>query len=166
MTLLPRPYQREGIPLWVGGRSSAALRRVGRLADGWLTSNTTPAEVAAGIEAIGNFAREAGRQIPEDHYGVLIPYCFARNEVEALANAGPSVRRRADIPVQDYAALGTPEGVRNKIRAYIEAGATKFVMRPCGPNESIHAQVEILAKEVIPALQTPFSREERLERAG
>jgi probable F420-dependent oxidoreductase len=166
MTLLPRPYQKDGIPLWVGGRSSAALRRVGQLADGWLTSNTTPAEVAAGIEAIGNFAREVGRTIPEDHYGVLIPYRFARNEVEALANAGPSVRRRADIAAQEYAALGPPEAIRRKVQAYIDVGATKFVMRPCGPNESIHAQVEMLAKEVIPALQTPFSREERLERAG
>jgi probable F420-dependent oxidoreductase len=166
MTLLPRPYQREGIPLWVGGRSAAALRRVGHLADGWLTSNTSPAEVGAGVEAIREFAREVGRKIPEDHYGVLIPYRCARNEDEALAQAGASVRRRADIPVQEYAAFGTPEAIRKKIQAYIDIGATKFVMRPSGPKESIHAQVETLAEEVIPALQTPFSRRERQERAG
>jgi alkanesulfonate monooxygenase SsuD/methylene tetrahydromethanopterin reductase-like flavin-dependent oxidoreductase (luciferase family) len=62
--------------------------------------------------------------------------------------------------------LGTPEAVRNKIRAYIDVGATKFVMRPCGPKGSLHAQVEKLAKEVIPALQTPFSEAEREERLG
>jgi probable F420-dependent oxidoreductase len=164
LTLLPRPHQKDGIPLWVGGRSNAALRRTAHLADGWLTSNTTPAEVGAGIETIRNLAREAGRQIPEDHYGVLIPYYFARNTDEALAQAGPSVRRRADIPVQEYAALGPGEAIRNRIQAYIDAGATKFVMRPCGPRESLLGQVERLAKEVIPALQTPFSAAERQQR--
>jgi probable F420-dependent oxidoreductase len=166
MTLLPRPHQRGGIPLWVGGRSRAALRRVGGLADGWLTSNTSPAEVGAGIEAVRNFAREAQRKIPEDHYGVLIPFFCARNAEEALAAAGPSVRRRSDIAVQEYAALGTAEAVRKKIQEYISAGATKFVMRVCGPQASLRAQLELLAKEVIPALQTPFSRKERQERAG
>jgi probable F420-dependent oxidoreductase len=166
MTLLPRPYQKGGIPLWVGGRSSAALRRVGRLADGWLVSSVTAREMGEGIEAIRSHAKDAGRKIAEDHYGVLIPYFFARNAEEALSAAGPSVRRRADIPVQEYAALGTPEAVRQRIQAYIDVGATKFVMRPCGPRESTHTQVETLAKEVIPALQTPFSDGERQERAG
>ena len=166
LTVLPRPYQAGGIPLWVGGRSKAALRRAGHLADGWLTANTSPPEVRAGIESIRRFAREAGREIAEDHYGVLIPYCIASNEENALANTAPSVSRRADIALHDYAALGAPEEIRVKIQAYIDAGATKFVMRPCGPRESLRAQVEILAKEVIPALQTPFTSAEREERSG
>jgi probable F420-dependent oxidoreductase len=166
LTLLPRPYQKAGIPIWVGGRSHAALRRAGRLADGWLSSSTTPAEVGAGIATIRAFAQEAGREIPEDHYGVLVPYYFARDEDEALAKAGPSVRRRNDLPVQQYAALGNPATIQNRLQAYIDAGATKFVMRPCGPPASSHAQVELLAREVIPALQTPFSAAERQERLG
>jgi probable F420-dependent oxidoreductase len=166
LTLAPRPYQKGGPPLWVGGRSKAALRRAGRLADGWLVSSVTPTEMGEGIESIRDHAREAGREIPADHYGALIPYFFARSLDDALANTGPSLGRRADIPVQDYAALGTPEAIRKKIKAYIDAGATKFVMRPCGPKESLHAQVAALAQEVIPALQTPFSDAERRERSG
>jgi probable F420-dependent oxidoreductase len=166
LTLLPRPYQREGIPLWVGGRSQAALRRTAHLADGWLASNTTPAEVGAGIEAIRGFAREAGRKIPEDHYGVLIPYYVARSEEEALRNAGPSLRRRADLAVPEYAALGTPQAITKRIRAYVDLGASKFVMRPCGPAATVRAQVATLAREVIPALQTPFSAAERQARLG
>ena len=166
MTLLPRPYQTEGIPLWVGGRSDAALRRVGRLADGWLVSSVTAREMGEGIETIRRHAKDAGREIAEDHYGVSIPYCFAANAEAALSAAGPSARRRRDIPVEEYAAFGTPEAVRQRIQAYIDVGATKFVMRPCGSKETIRAQVEILAKEVIPALQTPFSEAERQIRLG
>jgi probable F420-dependent oxidoreductase len=166
LTLLPRPYQKDGPPVWVGGRSKAAFRRVGRLADGWLVSSVTPSEVAAGIEAIRYHAAEVGREIPEDHYGVLIPYVFASDSEEALKIAGPSIRRRQDIPPSDYSALGTPDQVRRKIQEYIDAGATKFVMRPYGPKETHVEQVHILAEEVISPLQTPFSAAERVERLG
>jgi probable F420-dependent oxidoreductase len=166
LTLLPRPYQKGGPSIWVGGRSKAAFRRAGRLADGWLVSSVTPLEMAEGIAAIRAHAAEAGREVPEDHYGVLVPYVFANDREEALKIAGPSIRRRQDIAPSDYSALGTPEAVRKKIQEYIAVGATKFVMRPTGPKESLQAQVERLAKEVIPALQTPFTLEERRERAG
>jgi probable F420-dependent oxidoreductase len=166
LNLLPRPYQKGGPPVWIGGRSKAAFRRAGRLADGWLVSSVTPSEVAAGIEAIRNHAAEVGREVPEDHYGVLVPYIFAKDSEEALRIAGPSIRRRQDIAPSDYSALGTPDVVRKTIQAYIDAGATKFVMRPAGPKESLRAQVETLAKEVIAPLQTPFTPEERRERRG
>jgi probable F420-dependent oxidoreductase len=166
LTLLPRPYQKGGPPLWVGGRSKAAFRRAGRLADGWLASSVTPSEVAVGIEAIRAHAAEVSREVPEDHYGVLIPFCFARDSAEALRIAGPSIRRRQDIPPNDYAALGTPEQVRQMLKEYVAAGATKFVMRPYGLKENHEDQVRMLSKEVIPALQTPFGEAERRERAG
>jgi len=165
-TLLPRPCQNGGPPVWVGGRSKAALRRVGRLADGWLVSSVTPGEVAAGIAAIRSHASEIERVVPDDHYGVLIPYIFAKNREEALQIAGPSIRRRQDIAPSDYSALGTPDVVRQTLQAYIDAGATKFVMRPAGPKESLHRQVETLAREVIAALQTPFTVKERQQRSG
>jgi probable F420-dependent oxidoreductase len=166
LTLLPRPYQKGGPPLWVGGRSEAALRRAGRLADGWLTSHSTPREVAAGIAAIRRHAADAGREVPEDHYGVLVPFFLAESAERARSIAGPAIRRRPDVAPQEYSALGRPEDVREKLEEYASAGATKFVMRPAGPRESLHEQVEVLAKEVIGRLQTPFSSEERTERLG
>ena len=166
LTLLPQPYQKGGPPLWVGGRSKAAFRRAGRLADGWLASSVTPNEVATGIAAIRAHAAEVGREVPEDHYGVLVPLCFARDTEEALRIAGPSVRRRQDIAPSDYSALGTPEQVRQMLKEYVAAGATKFVMRPYGPKETHKDQVRMLAKEVIPVLQTPFGDAERHKRLG
>jgi probable F420-dependent oxidoreductase len=166
LTLLPRPYQKGGIPLWVGGRSRAALNRAGRLADGWLTSNCTAAEVGSGIEAIKRCAAETGRTIPDDHYGVLVPFFIARNREQALHAAGSTIRRREDLSPMEFAALGTAQDVRSKIQSYIDVGASKFVMRPAGPKASLRSQVEILANEVIPQIQTPFSKEERAERMG
>ncbi|MBM4261070.1 MAG: LLM class flavin-dependent oxidoreductase [Deltaproteobacteria bacterium] len=166
LTLLPRPYQKDGPPIWVGGRSPAAFRRTGRLSDGWLVSSVTPAEVAVGIQAIRKHAAEADREIPDDHYGVLMPFVCAPTVGEALAIAGPSIRRRQDIPPEEYSALGSAAAMRDKIQAYVDAGATKFVMRPAGQKESVARQVETLAKEVIPVLQTPFDDQERRKRLG
>jgi probable F420-dependent oxidoreductase len=166
LTILPRPYQKAGLPIWVGGRSQAAQRRAGHLSDGWLVSSATPHEVGEGMKAIRRYAAEVGREVPEDHYGVLIPFFFAKSPEEALNIAKPSIRFRTDISPAEYSALGTPEQVRRKLQEYVKIGASKFVMRPCGPGEFWYQQVEILAREVIKYLQTPFSKEERLERAG
>jgi len=154
-TVMPRPWQKNGLPIWIGGRSEAALRRTGRLGDGWLVSSVSPAEVEAGIKAIRAYAAEAGRQIPEDHYGVLIPFYFAANADKGLEIGGRSIRPRADMPIAEFTAFGSPDQVRAKVQAYIAAGATKFIMRPCGPFDGWREQIEILAKEVIRSLQTP-----------
>ena len=155
ITITPRPWQKNGIPIWIGGRSEAAFRRTGRFGDGWLVSSVSPAEVSAGVNSIRRYANEAGRQVPEDHYGVLIPFYFAANADKAFEVAGRSIRPRADMPTGEFTAFGTPDQVRAKVQAYIAAGATKFVMRPCGPFEGWREQVGILAREVIQPLQTP-----------
>ncbi|MGH7853367.1 MAG: LLM class flavin-dependent oxidoreductase [Candidatus Binatia bacterium] len=154
-TITPRPWQKNGLPIWIGGRSEAALRRTGRLGDGWLVSSVSPAEVELGIKAIRTYAAAAGRQVPEDHYGVLIPFYFADDAQKASEIGGRSVRPRADISIDQFTAFGTPDEVRRRVEAYIAAGATKFIMRPCGPLENWREQVTILAREVIAPLQTP-----------
>ncbi len=153
-TIMPRPWQKNGLPIWIGGRSQAALRRTGRLGDGWLVSSVSPEEVQSGIETIRAHAAEAGRHIPEDHYGVLIPFYFADSAEIALEIAGPSIRPRADLPIGAFTAFGNPAQVRAKIEAYIAAGATKFVLRPCGPFEGWRRQITTLSAEVIRPLQT------------
>jgi alkanesulfonate monooxygenase SsuD/methylene tetrahydromethanopterin reductase-like flavin-dependent oxidoreductase (luciferase family) len=96
----------------------------------------------------------------------LIPFFFGKTVDEALGIAASAIRTRPEVSINEYCALGPPEQIRKKLQQYIEAGATKFVMRPSGPQESWREQVERLAKEVIPGLQTPFAQAERLERLG
>ena len=62
MAMEPKPPQGRALPIWVGGNSEAALRRVGRLGDGWLASRVTDADDARRcIDTIRRHAKEAGR---------------------------------------------------------------------------------------------------------
>jgi len=58
--LSPPPIQRP-IPVWVGGSSPAAYRRVGRLADGWFPQVRPGDDLDAARITIAAAAREAGR---------------------------------------------------------------------------------------------------------
>ena len=58
LRVLPAPQQAH-IDVWLGGIAPSELRRVGRLADGWLPSFVTPDDAARGREVIEADARRA-----------------------------------------------------------------------------------------------------------
>ncbi len=58
----PKPPQGANLPIWVGGLSEPALRRVGRLGDGWMGSATgTDEQTVASVAKIRRYAEDAGR---------------------------------------------------------------------------------------------------------
>ena len=62
MAMEPKPPQGRCLPIWIGGYSAAAFRRVGRLGDGWLASRVADADDGRrAIETIRRHAVEAGR---------------------------------------------------------------------------------------------------------
>ena len=153
VTVEPKPVQAELPPIWIGGRSQAALRRVARLGDGWLVSQATPEEVRVGIEKIKGWTVEYDRvgEIEEDHYGALFSFCIASSRAEAEKLAEPyMLRRRSDVDYRAFSAFGTAEDVIELVDRYIDAGATKFVARPACPPELMQEQLELLGREVVP----------------
>jgi probable F420-dependent oxidoreductase len=141
--VLPRPKR---VDIWLGGSAPAGLDRVGRLADGWLASFRTPDQARAGRERIEAAAAAAGREIEDDHYGISLPVALDGVPPQLLA----MVRDRA--PEADPAEL-IPDGwakACDLIARYIEAGLTKFVVRPASPVTSIRAFLDEFATELQP----------------
>jgi len=125
--VLPKPVQNP-FEVWMGGAAPSELRRTGRLADGWLASLTTPAHVAAGIAAVSDAAEACGRKIDPEHYGVMIP--VADGELpEALVRRVSA--RRPDARPHEVVACSTA-ALAEMIDAYLEVGASKFVVFPVG----------------------------------
>jgi alkanesulfonate monooxygenase SsuD/methylene tetrahydromethanopterin reductase-like flavin-dependent oxidoreductase (luciferase family) len=58
----PMPLQKPRPPLYIGGSSEAAYRRVARLGDGWHASSTTHDAFRQGADAVRRFWKEAGRE--------------------------------------------------------------------------------------------------------
>lgn len=149
--LLPRPVQAPP-PLWVGGTTEAALRRAGRLGDGWLASLITPEVFGRGVERIRTHASAAGREVPADHFGAIIPFHLADSPAEGWRAAEPYLPRdRADdATLRAVTAVGPADAVAAVIERYVASGATKFILRPLGPPAAMLDQLARLAHEVIP----------------
>jgi probable F420-dependent oxidoreductase len=58
----PMPLQKPRPPLYIGGSSDGAYRRVARLGDGWHASSTTHDAFSQGADAVRRFWKEAGRE--------------------------------------------------------------------------------------------------------
>ena len=133
------------LDIWLGGSAPAGLRRIGRLADGWLGSLLTPAEAAAAVAVIQQAAAQAGREVDPDHFGLSLPL--------ALAGIPPALqasiqRRRPDADPAALVAAGW-DGARRMIGEYVEAGLSKFVVRPvsAGPFGSF---IDGFVRELMP----------------
>ena len=142
--------QPDRLDVWLGGIAPSELRRVGRLADGWLPSFVTPADAEAGRAVVEQVAAEHDRSIDADHYGVLIPY--ALGEVPDLLLA-QLARRRPDI--DDPSAL-VPAGwdaLGDAIKRFVDVGTTKFVVLPVDEppdTEAWHAHLTDAADALLP----------------
>jgi len=150
ISIFPKPWQTP--PIWIGGKSEAAMRRTARLGDGWIPSFITPDEMRVGIQRVQDLAGAGGRQVPEDHFGTLINYVIADREDAALATAQPFIPRgRVDeATMRQCTAFGPVGRLLEKIEEYVKAGASKFILRPLCPSARMLEQLDLVAEHVCP----------------
>lgn len=151
VSIFPKPWQTPP-PIWIGGKSEAAMRRTARLGDGWIPSFITPDEMRAGIQKVHDLAAAAGREVPEDHFGTLINYAIADSEATALALAQPYVPRgRVDeATMRRCTAFGPAGALIEKVEEYVKAGASKFILRPLCPPDRMLEQLALVGEQVCP----------------
>ena len=149
--ITPKPFFKPSPPVWIGGRSPSAARRVGRVGDGWLVSAATPEEISSGREILFSTAEENKREIEYDHVGVMLGYYLSSDAEASVEKASKFItRQRPDAFFTEYSALGSAEQVAECINRYAEAGAHKFVVRPLCPAEETMEQLEMMGRDVLP----------------
>jgi probable F420-dependent oxidoreductase len=152
----PPARQSGGPPIWCAGRSEGALRRTGRLADGWLSYVVTPEMYRAALEKIDAAAREVGRNVPRFGTGHLLFTRIDDSYEKALdaATETLSVRYAMDFrkAAQRYCALGRPDQVVERIREFHAAGVRHVILDLLGPYEQRRNQIEMFAAEAMPLL--------------
>lgn len=134
------------LDIWLGGSAPGGLRRVGRLADGWLGSLLTPAEAGAAITIIQESAADAGREVEADHFGLSIPVALDGIPASQLASIR---RRRPDADPAELIPVGWA-AARALLEQHVEAGLSKFVVRPTATLPSFEAVIDDFVRELIP----------------
>lgn len=149
-SIAPKPVQAD-LPMWIGGSSEAAIRRTARIGTGWQAGPETPDQAAKVVAAIKAACAEEGRAIDDDHYGAGIPYRFGRADDPALTPLYEAYRKRTGRDPKDYFAIGDAEAIVGKIAEYVEAGVSKFILRPSARGDAeIMGQTKRLIEEVLP----------------
>ncbi|ETW95088.1 MAG: hypothetical protein ETSY1_32060 [Candidatus Entotheonella factor] len=142
--IFPTPVQ-DPLEMWLGGLLLGALRRAGRLGDGWIPGLTTPAEAAAKRQVIEASAAEAGRAIDPEHYGVNLTY--SRGPLPALA-AKQLRQRRPDLDPEQVIPQSRA-ALHERVDEWLEAGFSKFLLRPATPPTDWTAELETLAEDIL-----------------
>ena len=119
------------------------------------------------VAAIKQAAAEAGRTIDDDHYGAGIPYRFGSPDDPALAPLFEAYRKRTGRDPKDYFAIGDAEAIVAKIADYVEAGVSKFILRPSARgDDEIMAQTRRLIEEVLPRVAARWPKPARAASGG
>jgi alkanesulfonate monooxygenase SsuD/methylene tetrahydromethanopterin reductase-like flavin-dependent oxidoreductase (luciferase family) len=144
LTLEPKPVQKPAPPIWIATNpkpeltqphiADRALRRVGLMADGWMTDNTPAGRFRERWETIRRIAREANRPTASMESALHLMVNINDDRAAAFDEAvkflqtyySPAMTREY---IEGWLAYGPPAAVVAKIRAYVDAGCTTPIVR-------------------------------------
>jgi probable F420-dependent oxidoreductase len=157
-SISPKPVQPD-LPIWIGGSSDAAIRRTAKYGTGWQAGPETPdqaGEVVAGIKAA--LVKE-GRSIDDDHYGAGFPFRFGRPDEPGLERLMDAYRKRTGSDPMDYFAIGDAQAIFARIAQYVDAGVSKFILRPMAKgDDEMLSQSRRLMEEVLPLVRARWPK--------
>ena len=108
----PKPVQRPGPPILLGGAAPAALKRAGRIADGWISRSATDlSTIGADISLVRDAAGESGRDPGELRF-------ISRGVLRLTPDGKPLSGERRPLS-------GSYEQVRGDLQGLAEQGVTE-----------------------------------------
>ncbi len=132
------PAPEPPVPIVIGGRSDAALRRVARHGDGWLGLWVSPGRYATAVELIAKYAADEGRPVPRWEHGMHVWCGLGASAATARARLGAVMEAFYQIPFgkfERYCPCGSPEEIAASLQPYIEAGCRSFNLIPVADSE-------------------------------
>jgi len=157
VSLDPKPVQRPGPPIWVGGRSEAALVRAGRQGDGWISYVVQADRYAQSLARVRAAADEAGRSLDAFTFAHLPFVTLGRDYETAQAMWASILSKRYNqdfAPLaRKYGIIGTPAQCVEQLEPFIRAGCRAFVVGIIADHDRLREQLEVFAADVLPRLK-------------
>jgi alkanesulfonate monooxygenase SsuD/methylene tetrahydromethanopterin reductase-like flavin-dependent oxidoreductase (luciferase family) len=125
------------VPIIVGGRSDAAVKRAGRLGDGWLGIWNSPRRFAAAVELAAQEAIRSGRPDRPARHGMQVWCGIADSREAARGCLAPAMQAFYQLPFERferYCPYGSPDDVAEFLAPYVQAGCTEFNLIPQSPD--------------------------------
>jgi alkanesulfonate monooxygenase SsuD/methylene tetrahydromethanopterin reductase-like flavin-dependent oxidoreductase (luciferase family) len=143
-----QPAPDPPVPIVIGGRSDAALRRAGRHGDGWLGVWCSPGRYAAMLARVAEEARRAGREEIPSRHGLQVWVGADADRGRARERLAREMQRVYRIPFErfeKYCPYGRPEEIAAFLAPYAEAGCRSFNVMVVSPSSEhgIEAVAEI-----------------------
>ena len=152
----PKPVQQPGPPIWIGGRSDAALTRAGRQGDGWMSYVVQPERYAQSVEKIRTAAAAAGRPLEPFAFAHLAFITVGRDWESAKRVWAEHLSRRYaqdfEPLARKYGIIGTPEQCVEQLQRFEAAGCNYVVFNVIGASEDEAGQLERIASDILPRL--------------
>lgn len=154
--LEPFPAQKSGPPIWVGSwGSEVGLRRVARLADGWLASgyNTTPELFTKGWQQLQEFLVTAGKDpsfFPNAIASMWLYITEQKRDAERMLNEvlAPALNRPVG-ELRERLPIGSTQDCAEKLAAYQKVGVQRVYLWPVADELE---QIQIFMKQVVPLI--------------
>jgi len=121
MQASPRPAQPSGPPIWIGGNSARARRRVAELGDGWHTSGLNAAAMAPGCAHLRELWAQHGRAGGQPVFSARVDLAF-EGISETVLSYPPRAGRPTRIPMH-----GSVSSVVDALGALCEIGVSHVV---------------------------------------
>jgi probable F420-dependent oxidoreductase len=157
-SLKPLPIQKPRPPIWVSGRSEAAMRRAAKYADGWLPYMYTPEQLADSIAKIRAYGEDLGRDMSDFTFGLYIFTAIHEDNELAIKYAADrlSTQYAQDFSklVYKFALAGDPDRYQARLREYVDAGASLIFVSSACTDDYIDRNVAMIAETVFPAFRT------------
>jgi alkanesulfonate monooxygenase SsuD/methylene tetrahydromethanopterin reductase-like flavin-dependent oxidoreductase (luciferase family) len=145
--------------MWIGGSTDAAIRRTARIGTGWQAGGESPAQAGRVVAAIKAAASEAGRSIDENHYGAGFAFHFGSWDAPAAGRAMDAYAKRTGRDATHAFAVGDADAILARIAEYVDAGVSKFILRPLGgDDDAILTQTRLLIEQVLPRAETRWPK--------
>lgn len=149
LTIGPRPVQLPHPPVWMGGGADVVLRRVGRVANGYICGTASLRRFGNIWETICGYAAEAGRN-PDDIEKAGISYlAIDKDKSHAMAACEAYLKRyygSVNIDIETNAVIGPPEVCAESINSIFENGIKTLILRVVVPDLR---QLDLLGERVL-----------------